>query len=74
MRVGLALVRGVRMTVGNALVIYLGMTGSVGYRPIEGTRYRSNVGADDYNPKGWNKGRGIRSKMGFWPLCGPIFS
>ena len=65
---GLALGSNTGMTVGPALGLFMGPTDVIWYGPGEGNQYGINMGMDEENILGRNKGRGGCSNAGIWPL------
>ena len=65
---GLALGSNAGMTMGPALGLFMGPPDGIGYGPGEGNQYGINMGVDEENILGQNKGRGGCSNAGIWPL------
>ena len=66
--VGLALGSNTGMNVGPALGLFMGPTDVIWYGPGEGNQYGINMGVDEENILGRNKGRGGWSNTGLWPI------
>ena len=65
---GSALGSNAGMTVGPALGLFMGPTDVIWYGPGEGNQYGINMGVDEENILGRNKGRGGWSNTGLWPI------